>query len=61
MEFKGDTRVELTLTMTVLIESDWNLKLSEPLTSSYWYTVLIESDWNLKEIYMVTTNRTGGY
>ena len=47
---------------TVLIESDWNLKqLLLAYVADIRCFVLIESDWNLKEIYMVTTNRTGGY
>ena len=34
---------------SVLIESDWNLKLSEEGAGSYPIAVLIESDWNLKQ------------
>ena len=32
----------------VLIESDWNLKLSTGEFLSLTFPVLIESDWNLK-------------
>ena len=33
---------------TVLIESDWNLKLRVQKRKRQFTTVLIESDWNLK-------------
>ena len=35
---------------SVLIESDWNLKLKIASISSRVITVLIESDWNLKDV-----------
>ena len=50
LEFKEDHSCFLaTKTARVLIESDWNLKLSEEGAGSYPIAVLIESDWNLKE------------
>ena len=50
LEFKEDHSCFLaTKTARVLIESDWNLKLSEEGAGSYPIAVLIESDWNLKQ------------
>ena len=50
LEFKEDHSCFLaTKTARVLIESDWNFKLSEEGAGSYPIAVLIESDWNLKQ------------
>ena len=50
LEFKEDHSCFLaTKTARVLIEPDWNLKLSEEGAGSYPIAVLIESDWNLKQ------------
>ena len=40
----------------VLIESDWNLKLSLAIMPSCSMAVLIESDWNLKFILTLTSD-----
>ena len=39
-----------TSAIIVLIESDWNLKISKSSTFAYFLFVLIESDWNLKHM-----------
>ena len=55
LEFKEDHSCFLaTKTARVLIESDWNLKLSEEGAGSYPIAVLIESDWNLKDSHSET-------
>ena len=41
--------MKMKLTDSVLIESDWNLKLKQIRYGPPLSTVLIESDWNLKE------------
>ena len=35
--------------VSVLIESDWNLKNIQTVQAQCVYEVLIESDWNLKQ------------
>ena len=41
-------RTEKGIYITVLIESDWNLKFNTARPASVKETVLIESDWNLR-------------
>ena len=49
LEFKVEAvRESMAGAEAVLIESDWNLKLSDSILSLRNLQVLIESDWNLK-------------
>ena len=48
LEFKGQSRNDTSKSLTVLIESDWNLKKETQLRNMKQTQVLIESDWNLK-------------
>ena len=50
MEFKGSSSISAISDFWVLIESDWNLKLSGRLYPAHYGLVLIESDWNLKYV-----------
>ena len=49
LEFKVDRILHFKSFLTVLIESDWNLKYSERTKRFENSPVLIESDWNLKK------------
>ena len=49
LEFKGYWIVTFWFSITVLIESDWNLKMPCIQTLRPPALVLIESDWNLKD------------
>ena len=48
LEFKECTLPVSDKALSVLIESDWNLKVVEPPPTFVGIMVLIESDWNLK-------------
>ena len=51
LEFKEYGKVQVgEVTMSVLIESDWNLKRIVADLRQKIHTVLIESDWNLKDL-----------
>ena len=42
--------LDKSIGVSVLIESDWNLKYNIIYIIAVWNSVLIESDWNLKFI-----------
>ena len=50
LEFKADLILAVMISFTVLIESDWNLKVLDSSNEVRKIEVLIESDWNLKAL-----------
>ena len=48
LEFKDYPNICYNIIITVLIESDWNLKSDDLTMNVAFSSVLIESDWNLK-------------
>ena len=53
LEFKVHIRIiRVCNPVSVLIESDWNLKPEAKWRKNKGHSVLIESDWNLKALYI---------
>ena len=48
VEFKAESRLSVIPFSSILIESQWNLKLSAVLECATEELILIESQWNLK-------------
>ena len=61
LEFKGKTKITIARFLSVLIESDWNLKDADSLRGIGAILVLIESDWNLKLTATTATIQTVKY